>query len=46
LVGDLGFFDGNQVDQINQLFYKIFQLKKIFFFMLLEESGNKASHDG
>lgn len=44
---DLGFFDGNQVDRINQLFYKNCipdVIKDIFH--AIRKSGNKASHDG
>lgn len=44
---DLGFFEGNQVDRINQLFYKNCipdVIKDIFH--AIRKSGNKASHDG
>ena len=44
---DLGFFEGNQVDRINQLFYKNCipdVIKDIFH--SIRKSGNKASHDG
>ena len=44
---DLGFFDGNQVERINQLFYKNYipdVVKDLFH--TVRKSGNKASHDG
>ena len=44
---NLGFFEGNQVDRINQLFYKNCipdVIKDIFH--AIRKSGNKASHDG
>jgi type I restriction enzyme R subunit len=44
---DLGFFDGNQVERINQLFYKncIPDVIKDLLHTV-RKSGNKASHDG
>lgn len=44
---DLGFFDGNQVDRINQLFYKnaIPEVVKDLLHTV-RKSGNKATHDG
>ncbi|MCC9073570.1 type I restriction-modification system endonuclease [Flavobacterium sp. F-65] len=44
---DLAFFDGNQVDRINQLFYKncIPEVIKDLLHTV-RKSGNKASHDG
>jgi type I restriction enzyme R subunit len=44
---DLGFFDGNQVERINQLFYKNYipdVIKNLLH--TIRKSGNKASHDG
>lgn len=44
---DLSFFDGSQVDRINQLYYKNLipeVIKDIFH--TIRKSGNKASHDG
>ena len=44
---DLGIFDGNQVDRINQLYYKntIPEVVKDLLHTV-RKSGNKASHDG
>ena len=44
---DLGYFDGNQVERINQLFYKncIPDVIKDLLHTV-RKSGNKASHDG
>jgi type I restriction enzyme R subunit len=44
---DLGFFDGNQVDRINQLYYRNY-IPDIIKDLLhtVRKSGNKASHDG
>ena len=44
---DLGYFDGNQSERINQLFYKncIPEVVKDFLHTV-RKSGNKASHDG
>lgn len=44
---DLGFFDGNQAERINQLYFKncIPEVVKDLFHTV-RKSGNKASHDG
>ncbi len=44
---ELGSFDGNQVERINQLFFRncIPDIVKDFFHTI-RKSGNKASHDG
>jgi type I restriction enzyme R subunit len=44
---ELGFFDGNQVERINQLFFKncIPDIVKDFLHTI-RKSGNKATHDG
>lgn len=44
---DLGFFDGKQVDRINQLFYRnaIPEIVKDLLHTI-RKSGNKATHDG
>ena len=44
---DLGIFDGNQVDRINQLYYKN-SIPEVVKDLLhtVRKSGNKASHDG
>jgi type I restriction enzyme R subunit len=44
---ELGFFEGNQVERINQLFYKNCipdAVKDVLH--TIRKSGNKASHDG
>ena len=44
---DLGFFEGNQLERINQLYYKncIPDIVKDLLH-IVRKSGNKASHDG
>ncbi len=44
---DRGFFSGNQVDRVNQLFYKNIIPEPIKdLFHAIRKSGNKATHDG
>lgn len=42
---NLGYFEGNQVDRINQLSFNIPDIIKDLFHVI-RKSGNKASHDG
>lgn len=42
---NLGHFEGNQIDRINQLSFNIPDIIKDLFHVV-RKSGNKASHDG